>query len=125
MLVPHPGHRPNDGPHGTKEGAVRPTDHRPARQSIAEQRQGLKRAIYRACPSNRFNWGGYFNTGGLGLANPATGEGRADLMHYDLMPYRGAITDQYRKLGALPGVKYGQAPEKPTSKSAEVHGSPL
>jgi hypothetical protein len=78
--------------------------------------------------ANRFNWGGYFNAGGRGLADPATGEGRADLMHYDLqghMPYRGAITEQYKKLGALPGVKYGQAPQQPTSKSADVHGSPL
>jgi hypothetical protein len=49
-------------------------------------------------------------------------------MHYNLrghMPYRGAITEQYRKLGALPGVKYGKAPEQPSTKAAEFHGSPL
>jgi hypothetical protein len=59
-----------------------------------------------------FNWGGYFGADKRpGLANPKTGAGRPDLMHYDLggRAYlgRAGITAAYRKLGALPGIKYG------------------
>ena len=78
--------------------------------------------------AHRFNWGGYFNAGGRGLANPQTGAGNADLMHYDLeghKPYRGAITEQYKKLGVLPGINYGKSPSQPATKSADLHGSPL
>jgi hypothetical protein len=66
----------------------------------------------------------YLNEG----LDPATGAGRPDLMHYDLggraYPGRAGITEAYRRLGVLPGVKYGTAPEptKPVARKIEMLG---
>jgi hypothetical protein len=77
-----------------------------------------------------FNWGGYFGADKRGgLANPFTGQGYPDLMHYDLggqaYPGRAGITEAYRKLGVLPGMNYGKSPTPTPTKAAEIHGSPL
>jgi hypothetical protein len=76
------------------------------------------------------NWGGYFGADKRpGLANPATGAGKPDLMHYDLggkaYAGRAGITEAYRKLGTLPGIKYGQSLEQPKKSTDTIHGSPL
>jgi hypothetical protein len=133
------GRRSQEGPHGSESGAVDLQiidPHGRALPNSGKDSSGLYTELAKINRGemlarhpelqNRFNWGGYFNAGGRGLANPQTGEGRADLMHYDLeghKPYRGAITDQYKNLGTLPRLKYGQSPT-PT-KTAEVHGTAL
>jgi hypothetical protein len=70
-----------------------------------------------------FNWGGYFGADKRpGLADPKTGAGRPDLMHYDLggmaYPGRAGITAAYRALGVLPEVNYGKSPNE-TAKTAD------
>jgi hypothetical protein len=48
-------------------------------------------------------------------SDPTIGADNGDLRHYDLeghKPYRTSLTEQYRRMGSLPGLQYG-APEEP------------
>ena len=50
----------------------------------------------------------------------------ATLRSVGYKPYRQQITQQYRRLGALPGVDYGKTSEQPASKTAnDMHASPV
>jgi hypothetical protein len=124
-------HGANQGPHASETGAldlqirdpfgrVIPSEGRDSSglyKQLAQIAKGEQMARHPGL-KDRFNWGGAFET--------YAGSGEEDLMHMDLSGVRGHYThNRIDKLGPLPGLKYGQAPEQPKTKAAEIHGTAL
>jgi hypothetical protein len=127
------GRRKTGGPHGTQAGAIDMTVIRPDGHEIPNEGRDSTGAYTEfarlvlgemaARHPNRLpdlNWGGFFNANkGPGVSNPATGDNNPDLMHFDMQGRwhnRIGITDLLRKMGTIPGIKYG---EDPTKKQVE------